>query len=177
MSINPIEKSVELVHVVAMDRARCIGVDNRLPWHLPADLKHFKEITQGGVIVMGRKTFDSLGRLLPNRSHWVLTRNTDWQHEGVQVRTSLEALLTDAAADAQARGQSAIYLIGGGELFSLTLPHADRLEITFVDLDVGGDAHYPVLGNEWVESASGPQQQDEKSGVGFQFVTYRKAAH
>ena len=69
--------AIEIVHVVAMDEKNCIGVDNQLPWHLPADLQHFKQITQGGVIVMGRKTFDSLGRLLPNRSHWVLTRQND----------------------------------------------------------------------------------------------------
>jgi len=172
---NSVDKSIELVHVVAMDRARCIGVDNRLPWHIPADLKHFKAITQGGVIVMGRKTFDSLGRLLPNRSHWVLTRNPDWQHAGVQVHTDLDTLLADAAQDAVSRGQTAIYLIGGGELFSLTLPHADRLEITHVDLDVGGDAHYPVLGAEWIENANEPVQQDEKSGVEFRFATYRKS--
>jgi dihydrofolate reductase len=174
MTTNPIE----IVHVVAMDKKNCIGVDNQLPWHLPADLQHFKQITQGGVIVMGRKTFDSLGRLLPNRSHWVLTRQTDWAHDGVHVVQTLDALIQGATADAIARGQSSIYVIGGGELFALTSQIADRLEITHVELDVAGAAHYPAITAEWVADspASGTEsaQIDAATGVKFSFVTYRK---
>lgn len=168
--------AIEIVHVVAMDEKNCIGVDNQLPWHLPADLQHFKQITQGGVIVMGRKTFDSLGRLLPNRSHWVLTRQTDWTHEGVHVEHTLDALIQGATAEAIARGQSAIYIIGGGELFTLTLPIADRLELTHVELDVGGTAHYPAIPSEWFKTNTENEQVDEKTGVKFSFVTYRKTA-
>ena len=169
---------IEIVHVVAMDNKHCIGVDNQLPGPLPADLQHFKQITQGGVIVMGRKTFDSLGRLLPNRSHWVLTRQTDWQHDGVHVAQTLNDLLNGAAADAVARGQSSLYIIGGGELFTLTLPLADRLEITHVALDVHGHAHYPEIASEWIadDHHSAPLV-DEKTEVLFRFVTYRKAEH
>jgi dihydrofolate reductase len=167
---------IEIVHVVALDNKHCIGVDNQLPWHLPADLQHFKQITQGGVIVMGRKTFDSLGRLLPNRSHWVLTRQTDWQHDGVHVAQDLNALLNGAAADAVSRGQSALYIIGGGDLFSLTLPLADRLEITHVALDVHGHVHYPDLPITWVaDDHDSPPLVDEKTDVLFRFVTYRRA--
>lgn len=168
--------ALEIVHVVAMDEKNCIGVDNQLPWHLPADLQHFKQITQGGVIVMGRKTFDSLGRLLPNRSHWVLTRQTDWAHDGVHVTHTLNALIEDATAEAIARGQSAIYIIGGGELFNLTLPIADRLEVTHVALDVAGSAHYPAISSEWVKVNTENEQVDATSGVKFSFVTYRKTA-
>jgi dihydrofolate reductase len=172
--------TIEIVHVVAMDTKNCIGVDNQLPWHLPADLQHFKQITQGGVIVMGRKTFDSLGRLLPNRSHWVLTRQTDWAHEGVHVVQTLDALILGATADALARGQSSIYVIGGGELFTLTLPMADRLEITHVELDVAGTAYYPQLPAEWLadrlDSGTESAQIDATTGVKFSFMTYRKTA-
>ena len=172
--------AIEIVHVVAMDEKNCIGVDNQLPWHLPADLQHFKQITQGGVIVMGRKTFDSLGRLLPNRSHWVLTRQTDWVHDGVHVVQTLDALIQGSTADAVARGQSSIYVIGGGELFALTLSIADRLEITHVELDVAGAAHYPQIPAEWVanpsENNTGNAQIDATTGVKFSFVTYRKTA-
>ena len=178
MSWNIAGNPIEIVHVVAMDNKHCIGVDNQLPWHIPADLQHFKQITQGGVIVMGRKTFDSLGRLLPNRSHWVLTRQADWQHDGVQVRQNLEELLTDAAQDALARGQSSVYVIGGGELFHLTLPFADRLEITHVDLDVRGEAHYPEIPSDWKLDPDPFFDRnpliDEKSGTSFRFETYRK---
>jgi dihydrofolate reductase len=172
--------TIEIVHVVAMDKKNCIGIDNQLPWHLPADLQHFKQITQGGVIVMGRKTFDSLGRLLPNRSHWVLTRQTDWTHEGVHVEQTLDALIQGATADAIARGQSSMYVIGGGELFTLTLPIADRLEITHVELDVAGAAYYPQIPAEWgvanPESSTESAQIDTATGVKFSFVTYRKTA-
>jgi dihydrofolate reductase len=188
MAINSIENAIEIVHVVAMDQKNCIGVDNQLPWHLPADLQHFKQLTQGGVIVMGRKTFDSLGRLLPNRSHWVLTRQTDWSHDGVHVRPTLDALIQGATADAVARGQSAIFVIGGGELFRLTLPMADRLEITHVELDVAGSVDYPQIPAEWVavnaeistdnrgEKGTKNPQMDPTTGVKFSFVTYRKTA-
>ena len=174
MTIN----TIEIVHVVAMDEKNCIGVDNQLPWHLPADLQHFKQITQGGVIVMGRKTFDSLGRLLPNRSHWVLTRQSDWTHDGVHVEQTLDALIQGATAEAIARGQSAIYVIGGGELFTLTLPIEDRLEITHVELDVAGSAHYPQIPAEWMVATSASStesaQIDAATGVKFSFKTYRK---
>jgi len=166
---------VEIVHVAAMDTKNCIGVDNRLPWHFPADLKHFKQITQGGVIVMGRKTFDSLGRLLPNRSHWVLTRDKDWTHEDVHVVQTLDELLKGATTDAISRNQSSIYVIGGGELFNLTLPFADQLEITHVELDVEGDAYHPEISSEWI-SNDDPKQIDPESNITFRFATYRKTA-
>lgn len=168
--------AIEIVHVVAMDEKNCIGVDNQLPWHLPADLQHFKQITQGGVIVMGRKTFDSLGRLLPNRSHWVLTRQTDWAHEGVHVERTLDALIQGATAEAIARGQTSIFIIGGGELFTLTLPIADRLELTHVALDVAGEAYYPTIPSEWKKANTENEQVDATTGVKFSFVTYRKSA-
>jgi len=110
-------QDLEVVHVVAMDQQRCIGKDNDLPWHISADLKHFKEITQGGVIVMGRKTLESMGRALPKRVNWVITRDPDWSFEGVKVAHTIEDALTQAVADVQASEKpNAIFIIGGGEI-------------------------------------------------------------
>lgn len=86
-------QGLEVVHVVAMDQKQCIGQGNALPWHIPADLKHFKAITQGGVVVMGRKTLESMGRALPNRSNWVITRDVNWSFAGTHVAHSIEAAL------------------------------------------------------------------------------------
>jgi len=92
-------QGLEVVHVVAMDQQRCIGKNNDLPWHIPADLKHFKEITQGGVVIMGRKTLESMGRALPKRVNWVITRDPDWSFEGTKVAHSIEDALEQAIAD------------------------------------------------------------------------------
>ena len=83
-------QNLEVVHVVAMDQQRCIGQGNQLPWHISADLKHFKEITQGGVVVMGRKTLESMGRTLPKRVNWVITRDPNWAFEGTKVAHSID---------------------------------------------------------------------------------------
>ena len=103
-------QDLEVVHVVAMDQQRCIGKDNDLPWHISADLKHFKEITQGGVIVMGRKTLESMGRALPKRVNWVITRDPDWSFEGVKVAHTIEDALTQAVADVQASENRMLFL-------------------------------------------------------------------
>lgn len=92
-------QNVEVVHVVAMDKNHCIGKGNALPWHISADLKHFKEITQGGVVIMGRKTLESMGRTLPNRVNWVITRDINWYFDGVKVAYSIEDALNAALED------------------------------------------------------------------------------
>lgn len=166
-------KGFEVVHVVAMDQHNCIGVNNQLPWHLPDDLKHFKQITQGGVIVMGRKTYDSMGRALPNRVNWVLTRDTSWQAPGVKVAHDLEALLDQAVEDVIAREQNSIFIIGGSEIFKQTLDIADRLEITHVDLVVNGDTFYPTIPEQFFAECR-QTHQDEKTHVNFEFVRYHQ---
>ena len=90
-------QGIEVVHVVAMDKNNCIGKGNALPWHISADLKHFKAITQGGVVLMGRKTLESMGRTLPKRVNWVITRDNDWSFEGAKVAHSIEDALSQAA--------------------------------------------------------------------------------
>ena len=167
-------QNLEVVHVVAMDQQRCIGKNNDLPWHISADLKHFKEITQGGVVVMGRKTLESMGRTLPKRVNWVITRDTDWSFEGTKVAYSIEDALAQAVADVKASEKpESIFVIGGGEIFKQTMNIADRLELTHVELDVQGDAYYPEIPAEFKKVIS-EQHIDDKTGIAFEFATYRK---
>jgi dihydrofolate reductase len=167
-------QNLEIVHVVAMDQQRCIGKNNDLPWHISADLKHFKEITQGGVVVMGRKTLESMGRTLPKRVNWVITRDSNWSFEGTKVAHSIEDALAQAVADVKASEKpDAIFVIGGGEIFKQTMNIADCLELTHVELDVQGDAYYPEIPVEFKKVAS-EQHIDDKTGIAFEFATYRK---
>ncbi len=167
-------QGLEVVHVVAMDQQRCIGQGNDLPWHIPADLQHFKAITQGGVVVMGRKTLESMGRTLPKRINWVITRDREWQFTGTKVAYSIEEALSQAVADVQqSEKPSTIFIIGGGEIFKQTLSLADRLELTHVELDVQGDAHYPEIPAEFRKTTS-EQHVDDKTGIAFEFATYQK---
>lgn len=167
-------QNLEVVHVVAMDQAHCIGKGNALPWHISADLQHFKAITQGGVVVMGRKTLESMGRVLPKRVNWVITRDLNWQFAGTKVAYSIEDALNQAVADvATSEKPASIFIIGGGEIFQQTLSIADRLELTHVALDVQGDAHYPAIPSEFKKVAS-EQHIDDKTGIAFEFATYRK---
>ena len=167
-------QNLEIVHVVAMDQQCCIGKNNDLPWHISADLKHFKEITQGGVVVMGRKTLESMGRTLPKRVNWVITRDSNWSFEGTKVAHSIEDALAQAVADVKASEKpDAIFVIGGGEIFKQTMNIADRLELTHVELDVQGDAYYPEIPAEFKKVAS-EQHIDDKTGIAFEFATYRK---
>ncbi|ENV49199.1 dihydrofolate reductase [Acinetobacter junii] len=166
-------QDIEVVHVVAMDKNNCIGKGNALPWHISADLKHFKAITQGGVVIMGRKTLESMGRALPNRVNWVITRDPSWQFEGVKVAHSIEDALNEALTDVQHSEKASLFIIGGGEIFTQTLNIADRLELTHVDLDVQGDAHYPKISEDF-QKVNSEHHQDEKSLVKFEFATYQK---
>ena len=167
-------QNLEVVHVVAMDQQRCIGKANDLPGHISADLKHFKAVTQGGVVVRGRKTLDSMGRTLPNRVNWVITRDHNWSFEGTKVAYSIEDALTQAVADVQASEKpTSIFIIGGGEIFKQTMHITDRLELTHVELDVQGDAYYPEIPAEFKKVAA-EQHIDDKTGIAFEFATYRK---
>ena len=164
----------EVVHVVAMDNQQCIGKDNDLPWHISADLKHFKEITQGGVIIMGRKNFDSIGRALPKRVNWVITRNPNWSFDGVKVAHSIEEALKNSIKDVQSSEKpTTIFIIGGGEIFQQTIDIADRLELTHINIDAMGDVFYPANPAAFKKVAS-EQHIDDKTGIAFEFATYQK---
>ena len=131
--------------LVAADEANVIGKDNALPWHLPGDLKYFKNLTWGMPILMGRKTFESIGKPLPGRHSIVITRNPEWRHEGVEVVHSLE----EALEAARRRSVKELFLIGGAEIFRSALPLADRVYLTRIYKRYEGDAFFPELGPEW----------------------------
>lgn len=134
--------------LVAMARNRVIGIQGRLPWHIPADLKRFKALTMGHHIVMGRKTWESIGRLLPGRTTVVVTRRKGYPVSGGLVVHSLEDALAAAAADDE------IFIIGGGELYREALSYADRIYLTEVDADFEGDTWFPELDpGQWREAS------------------------
>ncbi|EGH30200.1 dihydrofolate reductase [Pseudomonas syringae pv. aptata] len=129
--------------IAALGENRVIGVDNSMPWHLPGDFKYFKATTLGKPIIMGRKTWDSLGRPLPGRLNLVVSRQTDLQLEGAEVFASLDAAVVRAEQWAQEQGVDEVMLIGGAQLYAQGLPQADRLYLTRVALSPDGDAWFP----------------------------------
>lgn len=154
--------TAEIVIVVARADNGVIGKDGALPWHLPADLRRFKQITMGAPMIMGRKTFESLPRLLPGRRHIVLTRDMEWAAHGAEVVHSLEAAL--GVADA-----SRISVIGGAEIFAQLLPLASRIELTEIHAEVEGDTLMPAPDPEhWIEaSREDHPAQDEQPAFSF----------
>jgi dihydrofolate reductase len=142
----------EITLVVARGRDGAIGRQGALPWHLPADLKHFKRLTVGKPVVMGRKTFESIGKPLPGRHNIVVTRNSGWQSEGVTVAANLAEAIAAAGLDPQSRAGE-IMIIGGGEIYAQSLLFATRVHLTEVEIDVpDADAHFPRLDPaEWQE--------------------------
>ena len=158
--------SAEIMLVYARAANGAIGKDGDLPWRLPADLKHFKALTLGKPMIMGRKTFESLPGLLPGRRHIVLTRDAGWQAEGAETAATLD----DALAMA---GEGTVAIIGGAAVFEAFLPRADRVELTQIHADYDGDTFMPPLGPEWQETA---REDHAADGVypAFSFLTYRK---
>jgi len=155
-----VSRSPRIVLVVAVAENGVIGRDGDLPWHLPGDLKHFKAVTLGKPILMGRRTFVSIGRPLPGRTNIVLTRDPAFRADGVLVAPNLEAGLELARKEAERLGADEIAIIGGGELYAGTLEHADRIHLTEVHDAPAGTAYFPKLDpNEWREvSREGPLQ-------------------
>ncbi|GAB4092359.1 dihydrofolate reductase [Flaviaesturariibacter terrae] len=131
--------------LVAADEGNVIGKNNELPWRLPDDLKYFKNLTWGMPILMGRKTFESIGKPLPGRHSIVITRNPEWKHDGVETVHSLEAALEAAAK----RSVNELFIIGGAEIFRSALPQADRVYLTRIYERYDGDAFFPELGDGW----------------------------
>lgn len=160
-----------LAMVVAKAKNNVIGKDNQLIWHLPKDLQYFKKLTTGHVIIMGRKTLESLPFLLPNREHWVVTRQADYKppYEGVRVFHSPEAAVKAAEA------LEVAYCIGGAQMYESFMPYAETLYVTEIAQEFEGDAHFPTIDLnqfEVVESIAG--EVDEKNPWPFSFVTYRR---
>lgn len=140
--------------IVAQASNRVIGRGNKLPWYLPEDLKYFKRVTRGKPIVMGRKTYESIGRPLPERTNIVITRNADWSANGVQVVHSLQAALELAEQQSYIDGGDEVVVIGGADIYAQALPLAQRIYLTQVHADLCGDAHFPALSHrQWHEVA------------------------
>lgn len=160
---------MQISAIVAMSENRVIGKDNKLPWHLPADLKYFKKVTQGKPILMGRKTFESIGRPLPNRTNIVLTRDGNFQAAGCVVVDSVQAAFA-AVAD-----QEEVFVIGGALLFKELLPRVQRLYLTVIHQNFEGDAFFPELNlNEWKEVERMDNESDEQNLYKYSFIVLDK---
>lgn len=154
--------------VVAMARNRAIGANNQLLWHLPADLKHFKEITTGHPIIMGRKTYESIGKPLPNRTNIVISRKQDWFEEGILIVGSIKEALKFAK-----KIDEEIFIIGGGNIYEQTLDKTDRLEVTLVDAEPNADVFFPVIDqSEWQMSSETCFEKDDRHEYSYCFQTF-----
>jgi dihydrofolate reductase len=147
-----------------------IGLNNTMPWHLPEDLAHFKQLTQGHPVVMGRKTWDSLPvrfRPLPGRANIVVTRSSDWQADGVERASSL-----DEALQLAAQHGDTVWVMGGAQIYAQALPLADVVEVTIIDKDFEGDAYAPQLDAQWQEVSR--QDLVSAQGLPYSFVRYER---
>ncbi|WP_164504431.1 type 3 dihydrofolate reductase [Pseudoalteromonas espejiana] len=156
--------------IAAMANNRVIGLDNNMPWHLPADLQHFKKVTTGRPVIMGRKTFESIGRPLPGRRNIIITRNENYSASGIETVTTPEAAL-DLVNEVEE-----VMIIGGGNIYQQFLPLATRLYLTFIDLAVEGDTQFPDYQAEanWQIVDEQQNKPDEKNQYSYKFVTLYK---
>ena len=155
--------------LVAMARNRTIGINNTLPWRCPEDLKHFKSLTMGHHMIMGRKTYDSIGKPLPGRTTVVVTRNPGLKIEGCIVAHSLEQAIAVCAGDDE------IFVVGGADLYVQALPLVDTLYVTEIQQEITGDAHFPLINNtEWREISRDKRSQVEPQPLNYHFVTYQR---
>ena len=156
--------------VVAMGKNREIGVDNQLLWHLPKDLKHFKEITSGHPIVMGRKTYESIGKPLPNRTNIVVSRKKDWFEEGILIVGSLKEALKFAK-----KIDENVFILGGGNIYEQTIDLVDKLEVTLVDAELNADTFFPKIDEKiWRKTDEICHEKDEKNNYNFCFQTFER---
>ncbi|MES2873673.1 MAG: dihydrofolate reductase [Bacteroidota bacterium] len=156
--------------IVAVDENNGIGKDNQLPWHLPADLKHFKNLTTGHPIIMGRKTFESIGKALPNRHNIVISRQKDFFAEGASVVPSLH----DAFALCQENDEA--FVIGGAQIFEHALPLANFLYLTLIHHQFNADTFFPeIKPSSWIELESITHNPDEKNSFAYTFIKYIRA--
>ena len=159
----------ELVLVAAMARGRVIGRDGDMPWHLPADLAHFKALTLGHPVLMGRRTFESIGRPLPGRTNIVISRTRPQLPEGVQLAAGLEEGMCLAADAPQ------LMVIGGGQIYAEALPLARRLELTLIDAEIDGDTFFPEFdAQDWRVRATRARPADARNAHALNFITLER---
>ena len=159
--------STSLSLIVATDRNNGIGINNTLPWHLPEDLAFFKRTTSGHAIIMGRKTFDAIGRPLPNRRNIVVTRNPAWSHAGVETTSSLDQAVAIA-------GEGEVFIIGGAQIYRDAIALADRLIVTEIDAAFDCDAFFPQVDPALWQIDSRETHRSENNGWDYSFVMYRR---
>lgn len=156
--------------VVAMGENREIGKGNRLLWHLPKDLRHFREVTNGHPVIMGRKTYESIGKALPNRTNIIISRKKDWFEEGVLIVGSIKEALKFAK-----RIDEEVFIIGGASIYEQTLDIADRLEVTRVKATFEADAYFPEISDAtWRKTAEEWHNKDKEHSFEFCFQTFEK---
>jgi len=156
--------------VVAMGEKNEIGSGNQLLWHLPKDLKHFKDLTSGHPIIMGRKTYESIGKALPNRTNIVVSRKKNWFQEGILIVGSLKEAVKFAK-----KIDENIFIIGGGNVYEQTMEIADRLEVTLVKANLEADTYFPKINSKfWKMTSEVCHEKDEKNQYDFCFQTYEK---
>ena len=162
---------MQLALIVAQSQNRVIGRNNALPWHLPEDLKYFRSVTMGKVIIMGRKTYESIGRPLPGRTNLVVSRDPSYQVEGVTVVNSLEQAIEQAAAISEINAVDEALVIGGANLYEQALPQVDRLYLTQVHHQVSGDAFFPELDEaQWREISRQDYAADDSNPHSYSFI-------
>ena len=156
--------------IVAMGKNREIGKENQLLWHLPKDLKHFKELTSGYPIIMGRKTYESIGKPLPNRTNIVISRKNDWFEEGILIVGSIKEAVKFAK-----KIDEEVFIIGGGNIYEQTIDLADKLEVTLVDAVLDADTFFPKINEKvWQKTNEEYHQKDEKNEFDFCFQTFER---
>lgn len=154
----------QITLIAAMGKNREIGLAGRMPWHLPAELQHFKRTTMGKAMLMGRKTWQAIGRPLPGRQNIVITRNPQFSAEGADVSTSLQAAV-DVSRSAE------IMVIGGGQLYTLALPLASRMLLTMIDIEPQADTWFPAwVDSEWQQIAENHYEADDNNGLAYRIV-------
>lgn len=168
--------TMKIAFVVAMGDNRAIGKDGGMPWHMPADLAHFKHITMGKPMLMGRRTFESIGKPLPGRDSIVVTRDTGWNADGVIVANDLKTGLQKAAAAAKARGVEEIAVIGGASIYEALMDRADIIYVTELKSRFDADTYFPSIGFGWEEVSRESYPADEKNPVAYDFVVLARGA-
>ncbi len=164
---------MQIILVAALTENRVLGKDNQLIWHLPNDLRHFKKLTLGHPVVMGRKTYASVGKPLPGRTNIIVTHNRDYQADGCVVAHSLDEALAQAAAT----GTDKVFIIGGGEIYRQALPLAHALCLTHVHTTLAGDAFFPDFStDDWQPTTKESFAKDEKHAYGFDIVVWERRA-
>lgn len=152
-----------------MSKNRVIGKDNALPWNMPNDMKHFRNLTRGKPVIMGRKTYESIGKPLPNRLNIIITRDQEYRAEGCNVVHSIDEAI------AAAQGNDEIMVIGGSQIYKEFLPKANRMYLTFIEAEIDGDAYFPAYNaEEWTETSYEEHARDAENPHNYAFVTLER---